>query len=595
MIEKTQTSGKEKAASFTLHDLAHPYGKQLIPFAVLNLFISAAILGQAYTLSLVLTRAFLQGASLQDIQTQLVGFAVCSIVRGLLVWLAELKALRFAGVIKAEIRKRLLEHLARLGPAYTAAQRTGELVNTVSEGVDALEAYFSQFLPQTFRALLIPTGILIIVLLQDAASGLVLLLTAPLIPLFMILIGNLAEGITQKQWRTMSRLSAYFLDVLQGLTTLKIFNRAKDQVDTIRKISRQYRQTTMGVLRVAFLSALVLEMLATISTALVAVQIGVRLLSGNFDLQTAFFILFLAPEFYQPLRSLGSSFHTGTAGRAAASRIFEILGTEPMVVSETRSGSWEVEGGTAHLQGMPPVHFESVSFSYDQSNLPAVEDVSFTLQPGQITALIGPSGSGKTTITRLLLRFVSPYMGRILIGKTPLEEIDMETWRNRAAWVSQATHFFRGSIAENIRLGKPEASDLEVRQAAAMAQALDYIEALPEGFDTPIGEKGARLSGGQGQRIALARAFLKDADLVILDEPAANLDPQIEEELGPVFSQLAEEKTVLLISHRLHTILPADQLLVLQQGRLVENGAPETLQQVGGFYERLLAEARRAL
>lgn len=572
------------AKTNTLVGLARPRIKSVIIFALINLLVSAAVLGQAYALSMVLTQVFLEGAALSAVYTMLAVFGFCSLVRGLSVYLGELAALRFAGRIKNDLRTDLLRHLSDLGPSRTQSPRSGELVNTLTEGVDALGSYFSQFLPQVSRAALIPAGILIVVFYQDPTSGIVLLLTAPLIPLFMLLIGNLAEGITRKQWRTMNRLSAHFLDVLQGLVTLKIFNRAKEQVQTIREISRKYRETTMGVLRVAFLSALVLEMAATLSTALVAVQIGVRLLTGRFELQTAFFILFLAPEFYQPLRSLGSSFHTGTAGRAAAEDIFNFLGNKP-----------GLHHGRAESGFPAPIHFQSVSFHYDNQHLPALKDVTFTLEPNAITALIGASGSGKTTVTRLLLRFLEPSSGTILAGRTPLDLLDAEAWRQTIGWVSQSPYLFHGTIVDNIRLGAPDATMEEIRLAAEQAHALDFIKALPRGFDTPVGERGARLSGGQAQRIALARAFLKDAPLIILDEPTANLDPGIEKELQPVIESIAHKRTVLLISHRLHTILPSKHVLVLRNGKLVESGPPQELKAAGSLYASMLEAAQRPL
>jgi len=603
MPSPSQADTLEAGHQHTLLSLAAPYRSRMLVFALSALAVSAAILTQAYTLSQVLTRVFLEGAALPDVQTLLLLFAAASILRGLLVWASELAALLFAGRIKSDLRTEVLAHLASLGPAWLRTQRSGELVNTLTGGVEALEAYFNQFLPQLSRATLIPLGIVIVVFSRDFTSGLVLLLTAPLIPLFMILIGNLAEGVTRRQWQTMSHLSAHFLDVLQGLLTLKIFNRAREQVEVIRQISSRYRETTMAVLRVAFLSALVLEMLATLSTALVAVQIGVRLLNGTFQLQTAFFILFLAPEFYQPLRSLGSSFHTGTAGRSAAARIFEILQLQPATITHRASQETALDGtaageailaqvGALLRTSFPAVTVENVSFRYEPERSPALHEVSFTLQPGEITALIGPSGAGKTTITQLLLRFLQPAIGRILVGDTPLQQIEVEDWRRQVAWVSQAPYFFQGSIADNIRLGAPRASQQEVREAAAQAQLLEFIASLPNGFDTPVGEQGARLSGGQAQRVALARAFLRDAPLLILDEPTANLDPRIEEELLPVLASLAAHRTVLLISHRLQTILPAGQLLVLQHGQLVEQGKPVELQCSEGPYARLLAQAR---
>lgn len=549
---------------------------------VANLLSSAAILGQAYSLSLILASVFLDNANLLNNRPALAGFSAFSLLRGFLTFRSEQAALHFAAGVKRDLRADLLARLAALGPVYTSTQRSGELVNTLTGGLDAVESYFSQFLPQLSRAALVPIGILLVVFTQDSISGIILLLTAPLIPLFMILIGNLAEGITRKQWRTMSRLSAHFLDVLQGLTILKIYNRSRDQISTIRQISRQYRETTMGVLRVAFLSALVLEMLATISTALVAVQIGLRLLSGQFELQPAFFILFLAPEFYQPLRKLGSSFHTGTASQAAAARIIEILEREPLI---------RPNGRKAVIPGA--IRFVDVSCVYDGRRTAALDRVSFTLLPGTTTALIGPSGSGKTTITRLLLGFLPVDSGDIFAADIPLPELNLREWRQQTAWVSQSPHLFQGSIAENIRLAMPDASMDQIHQAAEQAHAIDFIRSLPDGFDTIIGEQ-ARLSGGQAQRIALARAFLKDSAFLILDEPTAHLDPDLEEELQPVFVNLARNKTTLLITHRLHTTLPVHQVVVLQGGRVAEAGSPARLQEAGGLYARMLAESQEA-
>jgi ATP-binding cassette, subfamily C, bacterial CydD len=569
--------------SFPLIAFARPHRHRMLLIALANLLTGASILGQAYSLSLTLAGVFLDNLTLLNVRPALAGFAAFSLLRGLLAFRSEQAALRFAARVKRDLREDVLARLAAFGPVYTSTQRSGELVNTLTDGLDAVESYFSQFLPQLSRAALIPTGIMFVVFTQDFISGMILLLTAPLIPLFMILIGNLAEGITRRQWRTMSRLSAHFLDVLQGLTTLKIFNRSRDQISTIRQISHQYRETTMGVLRIAFLSALVLEMLATISTALVAVQIGLRLLSGRFELQPAFFILFLAPEFYQPLRKLGSSFHTGSAGQAAAARIVEVLERQPLP---------RVNGRKTVAPG--PIRFVDVSCVYDGRRSAALDRVSFTLHPGTTTALIGPSGSGKTTITRLLLGFLPVDSGEILAAETPLPELTLHEWRQQTAWVPQSPYLFQGSIAENIRLAMPDASMRQVRKAAEQAHALDFICRLPDGFDTLIGEQGARLSGGQAQRIALARAFLKDSAFIILDEPTAHLDPELEAELQPVFTDLALNKTTLLITHRLHTTLPVNQVVVLQGGRVVEAGSPAQLQEAGGLYARMHAESQEA-
>jgi len=433
----------------------------------------------------------------------------------------------------------------------------------------------------------------------DLLSGVVLVLTAPMIPFFMVLIGSLANAQARRQWAQLSRMSAHFLDVLQGLTTLKVFGRSREQAQVIAQISDQFRDATMSVLRIAFLSALVLEMLATISTAIVAVEIGLRLLYGRIAFDQAFFVLILAPEYYLPLRMLGTRFHAGVSGVAAAGRIFQVLETPPSLTSSPVASALqngEVNSPAIWLRGEGSqsgtgreVRFENVCYAYADGERPALNGVSFAIQPGQKTALVGPSGAGKSTVVQLLLRFIEPTAGQIVVGDLPLAHIPTDSWRAQIAWVPQLPYLFAGNVADNIRLARPEASLDDVIRAAQLAHADEFIRALPAGYNTPIGERGARLSGGQTQRIAIARAFLKDAPLLILDEATANLDPDTEVLIQDAIRALLHGRTALVVAHRLRTVMDADQIVVLDGGRVMEIGAHGDLLARDGLYRRLVA------
>jgi thiol reductant ABC exporter CydD subunit len=563
------------------------------------------VVAQAYLLSLVVSQVFLGGSTLSGVMSLLVTFLLLSLVRAGLTWGAETAADRVANRVKHDLRARLTAHLLALGPAYARGERSGELANTAVEGIEALDAYFRQYLPQLALAALVPLTILLFVFPLDWVSGLIMLLTAPLIPVFMILIGSLAESLTRRQWTSLSRMSAHFLDVLQGLTTLKLLGRSREQLQVIAQISDQFRGATMGVLRVTFISALVLEMVATISTAVVAVQIGLRLLYGHLSFQQGFFVLLLAPEFYLPLRMLGARFHAGMQGVAAAQRIFEVLETPASGDAGRPSGraaatqDREIAQGAIMLPGdQPPpspapparldLRFSGVHYAYDDGQRPALNGLSFDLPHGEQVALVGPSGAGKSTVAYLLLRFIEPDRGSITVGGRSLHELSPASWREQVAWVPQNPYLFHGTVAENIHLAHPDASRDQVERAARQASAHGFVEALPQGYDTVIGERGARLSGGEAQRIALARAFLKDAPLLILDEATANLDPEIEALVQEAMARLLPGRTALIIAHRLSTVYRASRIVVVDQGRLTEEGTHTGLMQQGGLYRRLV-------
>lgn len=536
--------------------------------------ISVLIVVQAHYLSLLIDDVFLKNGS--GGWSWLLALFLVILGRAVLNWAGDASASKAAGLVKKTLRDAVFKHLLKLGPAYTRGERSGELTNTAMEGVETLDAYYSQYLPQLFLTMLVPLVVVVAVFSADLLSGIVLMVTMPILPVFMILIGLQAQAKSQKQFNILSQMSAHFLDVLQGLATLKLFGRGKHQEETIARVSERYRQRTMGVLRIAFLSALVMEVGATLSTAIVAVEIGLRLLYGHIEFQSAFFVLLLAPEFYQPLRTVGQRFHASTSGIAAASRIFEILDTPASDDAETGTAPKTIINTPLTSIGL---RFEQVSFAYPTADGPrtALESVDFTIERGRKVALTGPSGAGKTTVAQLVLRFIQPDSGQVIVetgeSNFPLKEIEAKEWRELVAWVPQNPYLFNDSVIENIRLGKPGASEAEVIAAAKQAHAHEFITGLPQGYATFLGERGARLSGGQIQRISLARAFLRNAPLVVLDEATSNLDLENEALILDALDKLMVGRTVLMIAHRATLLERADRVIRLEAGRVAGDNA----------------------
>lgn len=423
-------------------------------------------------------------------------------------------------------------------------------------GVDALDDYFARYLPQLGLAVVVPVAVLARVVTEDWVSAAIIVGTLPLIPVFMVLIGWATQSRMDRQWQLLSRLSGHFLDVVAGLPTLKVFGRAKAQAESIKRITGEYRQATMRTLRIAFISSFALELLATLSVALVAVTIGMRLVHGEMALYDGLVILVLAPEAYLPLRQVGAQYHAAAEGLAAAEGIFEVLETPAPAV-----GTAVVPGGAS----AGALAFEGVTVRYPGRSGDAVRDVSFAVEPGETVALVGPSGAGKSTLLNVLLGFVRPAEGRVLAGGVDLADADLDQWRSRVAWVPQRPQLFAGTIAENVRLARPDADDAAVRQALTDAGALDFVGALPQGAQTVLGEDGAGLSAGQRQRLALARAFLADRPVLLLDEPTAALDGATEAEVVAAVRRLAVGRTVLLVVHRPALLGVADRVVRLAE------------------------------
>jgi ATP-binding cassette subfamily C protein CydD len=546
-------------------------------------FVGLAVIAQASLISRIINRVYLLHQPLTSLTGLFLILVPVICLRAGWVWLQNFSASRLAMDVKHSLRKTLFSHLLRLGPAFLNGEKSGEINSAAVEGIEGVDAYFSQYLPQLILAALVPLSIAAFILPRDLLSMIILLVTAPLVPIFMVLIGNLAEKVTRRQWETLNRLSAAYLDTIQGLTTLKLLNQSLRRAKELDRINEDYRLTTLKVLRITFLSAFVLEFISTISTAIVAVEIGLRLLYGQIGFESALFILILTPEFYLPLRTLGLRFHAGMNGSAAARRIFELLSIQPEVDFNLAAG--KDSSGTIF-----PVAFSGVSYQYTGTENPILDGVSFTIHQGEHIALVGSSGSGKSTIVQLLLQFRFAQGGQITAGGTSLMEIPRGEWLRHTAWVSQTPYLFNTSIRENICLGKPDASGEEIDRAARQAGLAEFVDRLPGGYDTPVGEGGVKLSGGQAQRLAIARAYLKDAPLLILDEPTAFLDPETEEELQTICADLMKNRTVFMIAHRLATIHRADRILVLENGRIVEDGAFSTLSTAGGVFARRIRQ-----
>jgi ATP-binding cassette, subfamily C, bacterial CydD len=522
---------------------------------------AACWIGFALLLSVVVDRVFLDGGSLASASTILGAMVGLVIARGALVWMSEVVAQRAAEGVKSSLRDRLATKLVALGPTYTRGQRTGELVHTVGEGVEALDAYVTRFRPARALAAVVPVVVGLVVFTIDPWTVTILLATGPVLVLLLGLIGRRVRDQTRRRERELAWMSAHFLDVLRGLTTLKLFGRSAEQADTIAAIGRRYGSATMDVLRTAFQTTLVLEWGATAAAALVAIETSVRLMARQLAFGRALALLLLAPEFFVPIRRLSAEYHAGRAGAAAASRIYEVM-DEPGRIAVPTAGS-----------GLPlrfDVRFEDVGVAFEGGTRVALDGCSFEIPEGSVAALVGSSGAGKTTVANVLLRFVEPDTGRAVVGGLPLARIDPARWRTLVAHVPQHPYLFQGSVADNLRLARPTASDEGLIAAATAANAHGFVSRLPDGYDTAVGEAGFRLSGGERQRLAIARAFLRDAPLLILDEPTANLDEESGETVLDALRTLARSRTVLLISHRPESVLLADRIISLESGRVAD-------------------------
>jgi ATP-binding cassette subfamily C protein CydD len=504
--------------------------------------LTGLILLQAWLVSRVVARAT-DGAGLEELALVIAAVAAVAVARAGLAHGAEVAALRSAAKAKSQLRTRLVRHVTAGVPRDRAA---GELVTLATRGLDALDDYFARYLPQLVLAVMVPVAVLVVIAGADWVSAVVVAVTLPLIPLFMALVGMHTQARTNRQWALLNRLGGHFLDVVEGLPTLALFRRAKAEAALVREVTDRHREATMGTLRVAFLSAFVLEVLATLAVALVAVEIGFRLLYGRLDLETALLVLILAPEAYLPLREVGARFHASMEGIAAAQQVFTVLDDRAGRAGPVAAGTGDAPRGGLRLRG--------VTVRHPGRERPALDDLDLTLPAGRTTLVTGPSGAGKSTLLGLLLRFVEPTSGRITADGHDLAATDADRWRRTIAWVPQDPHLFDDTLAGNIRLGEPDAPMAAVHRAATLAELDDVVAGLPDGFATRLGERGARLSAGQRQRVALARAFLRAErapapPLVLLDEPTAHLDPDNAAAVRRAVARLVEGRTAVIVTH----------------------------------------------
>jgi ATP-binding cassette subfamily C protein CydD len=555
----------------------------LFLLVVLGVAAGCLIVLQANYMVHIIEGAFRKGRGLAELRADFAYLLLVMAGRSVVVWCTETTAQRLSSAVKTGLRNRLVEHLLGLGPAFVLEEEAGELVNLLTEGMDSLEPYFAKFLPQLSAAVIVPIMVIITVVSMDWETAILFLITAPLIPVFMMLIGHMAQKRNQRQWETLSRLSAHFLDVIQGLPTLKILGRSKEQARVIARLSGQFRETTLDVLRIAFLSALVLELTATMSTALVAVTVGLRLLYMKMTFHQAFFLLLLAPEFYLPLRQLGTQYHAALSGVAAAQRIFRIFARQ---VPEN-----ETEGCKLKSANGVRIEFDDVCFAYHEGRREALKNFSCCIRAGELIALVGASGCGKSTVAALLAGFIRPDQGEIRIEGVPMLSVDQADWLRHVAVVPQSPHIFSRTVFDNIRMGK-EAGREAVIAAAKAAGADEFIRKMPQGYDTYIGEGGYGLSGGEAKRLAISRAFLQDASLIILDEATAGLDVYRERAIEEALARLIEKKTVIVIAHRLTTVKKAQRILVMDDGEVVEAGTHAELTARNGRYSKLLTAFR---
>lgn len=561
--------------------VAHP--ALLAALIVCALAAAGVIVWQASALTEIVDTLFLGQGGWQDIQAGLTTLFFLALARALVAWFGQMAAVRLSAAVQQDMRHRMIRQLFRLGPLAARNDDAGRTMNRITEGVDRLDGWFSVYLPALLAVAVTPALLLAAVWPADAAAAAILLVTGPLIPVFMLLIGGWARLLEKRQWALLTRLGSHFLDVLQGLSTLKVFGRSREQTEIVGRMSEEFCQTTLSVLRVAFLSAFMLELLATLGTALAAVTVGFKLLYGYMGFRAALFVLILAPEFYLPFRAFGSAFHASLGGVSAADELYRFLDVAPPCRPEGFS--------LLEVQTEIGVTFEQVSYNYPDGRT-ALSDVSFSVSPGETVALVGASGAGKSTIARLLLGMFVPDRGVIRINGVDLSRLSLDDWLALVAYVPQQTHVFMGTVAENIAISRPEAPLEEIAAAARAAGIEERISRLPLGYGTVLGAGGAGLSGGEKQRIALARAFINGAPLVILDEPTASLDGANEAFVQDSLKRLTHGHTVIVIAHRLSTVLAADRVIVLGKGQVLETGNPMELAGQCGCFGNILAAYR---
>lgn len=598
---------------------------------VLGLAGGALVIVQAWLMADITDRVIFTEAALPALYPAIGALALVFLLRGVAAGARSLAGSAAARGVQARIRRRLFEHLASLGPVAVQREQSGEVAAAAVEGTEALEPYFSRYLPQRAVSVLVPLAVLAAIVPFDWIGGLILGATAFFVPVTMILIGRGAEELNQRQWRRLTLLSNRLLDAVQGLSTTKLFGGVAREAELIERMSSQYREATMRVLKTAFLSSLMLELLSTVSIATMAVSIGLRLLDAELLFRSGYAVLLLAPEFYAPLRRLGTDYHARMDAIGAAEQLLRVLESAPEPVGAHASQAGTAVGGRSASGGRaaaptgptfdvpgalrrpgggasaaPSISVERASFAYGGaaaggseptaegsgtaaggSGPAALDELTLEIPAGASIALVGPSGAGKTTLLRLLLGHIAPRSGEVRIDGTPLDQIEFNRWQGSVAFVQQRPYLFDATLKENILLGWEDRSKSQLESAVESAGLRSLVQRLERGLETRIGEAGASLSGGERQQVALARAFLKAAPVVLLDEPTAHLDMESEHRIQQAVNELTSGRTSIAVAHRLHTAIAADEILVMEKGRVVERGAHGELLRARGTYARL--------
>jgi len=552
----------------------------LILIAILT---GATVIGQAYFFVTIVDRVFLRGHTFQEILPFLGGLLAVLAARAALTYWSGLTGVKLAAKVKRDFRIALLQKFSNSPIQASLKGQSGQKVSVMMDAVDEIDPYFSRYVPQVIQSSIIPIMILIAAFSQHVNTGLIILITAPFIPIFMIVVGLKTKKKSEEQMDKLNAFSGTFLDTLQGLTTLKLFGRSAKQQETIENSSLSFRDATMEVLRIAFLSSLMLEFISMLAIGLIALEVGLQLVVfENVTFFTAFFVLVLAPEFYLYLKELGSAFHTGRGSMGAAKKVTDELTEEENPIK------WG-EVSFQEEQGPPALQLKNLGFRYGDQGF-ALENITVDIPPYTQLALIGRSGAGKSTLLNLMAGLIRPSEGEVLVDGKPLFEYEEKAWFDRVSYISQNPYLFSGTIADNIAIGgKAEATKEEIRSAAEKAGILPLIESLPEGFETKIGEAGRGLSGGEKQRLALARAFLKKPSVILFDEPTTGLDLQTERILQASMKELAKGSTVITVAHRLHTIKQADTILLLDSGRLIAQGKHNELVESVPAYREMVS------
>lgn len=559
---------------------------------ILNFCFSLATIVQVGALAYIIYDAFILKFSVSQLHRPFFLFLFMIALRSLLAWGKEMAGFRIGARVRRGVRQALLQHINSLGPIQTSVFGTGALSASVIEQVESLQDFYAYYLPMMFQVVLVPIVILVIVASLNWLSALILFICGPLIPFFMALVGMGAASANQRSFKTLSRMSTHFLDILQGLTTLKLFDQSKIQAKKIAAVSDAYRKETMRVLRIAFMSSGVLEFFSAVSIALVAVILGLSLLGhihvgddGHLTLFSALFVLLLAPEYFLPLRELGVHYHARAQAIAAAEEIIHILKMPPNKTDQLLQ-VFDADQLT--------VTFENVSFGYHEAEGKILKQICFRLNAGEKIYIVGESGAGKTTILNILMGFLQPTQGCIKINDRDLNLIHPKDWYRHISWVGQHPRLFQASVRENLLMAKANATPEEMQQALVEANLVEFVQSLPDGIDTEIGEQNFGLSGGQAQRLALARAFLRNGPLLLLDEPTASLDQQTKQQILQSLAKLAQNKTVITLTHDLHDI-PADaRVLLLEKGVIVAQGKYAELATQHVFFQKLDRSERGA-